>query len=144
MLGGLARWLRAAGHDASFEVGIDDGDLVRRCAQEDRVLLSSDGGIFLRNVVKDGSVRALFVPRATPPEEQLAFVLHELDLGVEDARCMACGGQLALVPKAEVENDVPPRSFAAFDDFWRCGKCAKIYWHGTHWDRITQMLHRHT
>jgi DUF1680 family protein len=30
MLGGLARWLRAAGYDARFEYGIDDADLIAR------------------------------------------------------------------------------------------------------------------
>lgn len=140
MLGGLARWLRAAGHDASFDGSIDDGELVRRCAEEGRVLLSSDGGIFLRNVVKNGSVRALFVPRATPPEDQLAFVVRALALAVGDARCMACSGDLLRVSKDEVAREVPPRSFEAFDDFWRCASCMKVYWHGTHWVRIRASL----
>ena len=142
MLGGLARWLRGAGYDASFVYGIEDGELVRRCAEEGRVLLSSDSGIFLRNVVKDGSVRALFVPRATPPVDQLAFVLGELGLETRDARCMACSGELADVAKAEVEGEVPPRSFAAFDEFWWCVSCAKVYWHGTHWAAIREELSR--
>jgi hypothetical protein len=34
MLGGLARWLRAAGYDASWHDGIDDGELVRLCHAE--------------------------------------------------------------------------------------------------------------
>lgn len=140
MLGGLARWLRAAGHDASFDVAIDDGDLVRRCEAEERVLLSSDGGIFLRNVVKEGRVRALFVPRATPPEEQCAFVMRELRLENGEPRCMTCSGELRRVAKAEVEGEVRPRSFAAFDEFWRCASCHQVYWHGTHWARIQGYL----
>jgi uncharacterized protein with PIN domain len=140
MLGGLARWLRAAGHDASFVHGIDDGELVRRCSDEHRVLLSSDGGIFLRNVVKEGRVRALFVPRATPPVAQLAFVLSALELEAGDARCMACSGELAPVAKTDVEGLVPPRSFASFHEFWRCATCAKVYWHGTHWTAIRRKV----
>src|SRR6478752_2107947 len=97
MLGGLSRWLRAAGYDASFEHGIDDGVLVRLAAEQERILLSSDGGIFQRNVVKNGSVRSLRVPRATPPSEQLVFVLRALDLGTTEPRCMACGGELREV-----------------------------------------------
>jgi uncharacterized protein with PIN domain len=140
MLGGLARWLRAAGYDASFEHGIDDGDLVRRAEHEGRVVLSSDGGIFLRNVVKHGRVAALFVPRATPPEEQLAVVLARFALPLRDARCMACSGELCEVAKHEVAGEAPPRSFAAFERFWRCASCAKLFWHGTHWRRITHTL----
>lgn len=140
MLGGLARWLRAAGYDASFEYGIDDGVLVRRAAEQGRVVLSSDGDIFERNVVKAGTVRALRVPRAMPPVEQLAFVLRELDLPASDSRCMACGGELRAIGKRDVADRVPPRSFAAFDRFWECVHCKKVYWHGTHWARITKVL----
>ena len=46
MLGGLARWLRAAGYDASWHDGIDDGDLVRLAQAEGRTVLSSDDDIF--------------------------------------------------------------------------------------------------
>jgi len=140
MLRGLSRWLRAAGYDAAFVHGIDDGVLVRRAADEGRILLTSDAGIFERNVIKNGSVRALFVPRATTPVDQLAFVLRSLGLRVTEPRCMACGGELRDVPKAEVAAEAPPRSFAAYERFWKCAQCSKLYWRGTHWDRIERRL----
>ena len=140
MLGGLARWLRAAGYDASFEPQIDDGVLVKLAAVQDRVLLSSDGGIFERNVIRDGTVRAFRVPRATAPVEQLAIVLRGLDLVAREPRCMACGGELAAVSKSDAVGHVPPRSLEAFDRFWQCARCGKFYWHGTHWARITNVL----
>lgn len=140
MLGGLARWLRAAGYDASFDVGIDDGVLVRRAAAEGRIVLSSDRGIFARNVVKDGHVRSLFVPRATPPIEQLGFVLRAFNLELREARCMACSGELGEVEKAAIAAVAPPRSFEAYDRFWACSSCKKLFWHGTHWARIARSL----
>jgi uncharacterized protein with PIN domain len=140
MLGGLSRWLRAAGYEAAFEHGIDDGVLVRRAAEEGRVILSSDGGIFERNVIKKGEVRALRIPRATPPIEQLGFVLRSFDLDVLEARCMACGGAIDEIPKSDVAGIAPPRSFAAYDRFWTCASCKKLFWHGTHWSRIVRSL----
>lgn len=140
MLGGLARWLRAAGYEASFDVHIADGVLVRRAVEEGRVLLSSDGGIFERNVVRRGEVSSLFVPRATPPVEQLAFVLRSFELELLDPRCMTCGGYLREVAKNDVASVVPPRSLAAFDRFWVCDACGKPFWHGTHWTRIRAAL----
>jgi uncharacterized protein with PIN domain len=140
MLGGLSRWLRAAGYDASFQHGIEDGVLVRLAAQQGRIVLSSDGGIFERNVVKGGAVRAIFVPRATPPIEQLAVVFRALDLTAREPRCMACGGELREIPKREIADCAPPRSFAAYERFWKCASCNKLYWHGTHWTRITRTL----
>jgi uncharacterized protein with PIN domain len=140
MLGGLSRWLRAAGYDAAFEYGIDDAVLVRRAGEEGRIVLSSDGGIFARTIVKNGNVPALHVPRATPSTEQLVFVLRAYGLGTAEPRCMACGGELREVPKTDVAQVAPPRSFAAYEQFWTCVSCTKLYWHGTHWAKIARTL----
>jgi uncharacterized protein with PIN domain len=140
MLGGLSRWLRAAGYDAAFEYGIEDGALVSSAMSQDRILLSSDGGLFERNLVRSGAVRTLYVPRAMPPVEQLGFVLRTLGLSVRSPKCMACGGDLVEVAKRAISADAPPRSFAAYDRFWRCGRCLKLYWRGTHWTRIARAL----
>jgi hypothetical protein len=42
MLGRLAGWLRAIGHDTAYEPAAEDGDLVRRAWQERRILLTRD------------------------------------------------------------------------------------------------------
>ena len=76
MLGGLARWLRAAGYDASWHPGIDDNDLVRLSQAEQRVLLSSDSGIFRIGIVRDGDIASLFIPRGKSIREQLAREPH--------------------------------------------------------------------
>jgi uncharacterized protein with PIN domain len=140
MLGGLARWLRAAGYDASWNERIDDSDLIHLSRAEGRVLLSSDSGIFHRNVVRDGVVPSVFVPRGMSPQGQLAHVLAELALPLRDARCMACGGSLIEVPKEQVQGRVPPRTFVWINRYWDCSRCGKVYWHGTHWERIVEQL----
>lgn len=136
MLGGLARWLRALGHEASFVHGIDDGALVEQARATGAVLLSSDAPLFERRPVKSGEVRALFVPRHAPVVDQAVFVLSSLDLAVESVRCMRCGGALDPVPREAVATEVPPRALAAFDRYYRCGGCGGVFWHGTHWARI--------
>ncbi|MHC4429729.1 MAG: Mut7-C RNAse domain-containing protein [Planctomycetota bacterium] len=42
MLGRLARWLRLLGFDTAWEADIDDTDLVRRAAEERRIVLTRD------------------------------------------------------------------------------------------------------
>ena len=80
MLGGLSKWLRAAGYDAEFEHGIDDAELVARGRRTRRVVLSSDGGIFERRVVRQGLLSSLFIPMGLLVPAQLAFVVRELAL----------------------------------------------------------------
>jgi uncharacterized protein len=142
MLGGLARWLRAAGYDAEFEHGIDDGELVARAGACGQVLLSSDAGVFARRPIKAGMVAALFVPRVGKLE-QLGYVLAALALPVRAPRCMHCGGALAAVEKDAVMAEVPSGAFAREPAFWRCQRCRKVLWKGTHWTRIEATLERH-
>src|SRR5262245_37998549 len=93
MLGGLARWLRAAGYDASWHHGIDDRDLVNLARTEGRTVLSSDDDVFAFALVRDGLAPALFVPRGLAVQDQTAHVLRRLGLPLREPRCMACGGE---------------------------------------------------
>ena len=140
MLGGVARWLRAAGYDAFWEYGIADADLVAFALRERRWLLTSDLGILERRVITRGELPSLYVPRGTSATEQLAFVLGKLGLGVREARCMTCGGELVAVPKASVRDTVPERSWRRHEEFTRCRRCDKVFWQGTHWGRIDRRL----
>ncbi|HVH45466.1 MAG TPA: Mut7-C RNAse domain-containing protein, partial [Labilithrix sp.] len=57
-----------------------------------------------------------------------------------EPRCMACGGELREIAKQDAVDRAPPRSFAAFERFWTCAVCNKLFWHGTHWARIVEAL----
>jgi uncharacterized protein len=140
MLGGLARWLRAAGYDASWQEGITDQELICLCQKEERVLLSCDTKLFLCRVLRDHLLPALFVPLRLNPGQQLAHVLARCNLPLREPRCMSCGGSLAEVSKETLRDRVPPRTFAWLDQFWECSRCQQIFWHGTHWQRISEQL----
>ena len=140
MLGGLARWLRAAGYDAEFEYGIEDSALIDRSRRSGRMILSSDGPLFDRNIIRRNEIAALYIPQQLTKFQQLAFVLEQLDLPLRPPRCMACGGHLTEVPKHEVTGEVPPLAYRNCQQFWRCGRCGKLLWHGTHWQKITRRL----
>jgi uncharacterized protein len=140
MLGGLARWLRAAGYDAWWSADVDDGELVRMVRREGYFLLTSDTGIFRYALVRDGIVPSLMIPHRLGKEEQLAHVLGRLNLPVREPRCMACGGELAGVPREQVRDRVPPRSYAWVEEFWECTRCGQLFWQGTHWARIAPRL----
>lgn len=136
MLGGLARWLRAFGYEAEFEHGIDDAALVARAVATGAVLLSSDRPLFDRRPLHDGSARGVFVPRHAPVLDQAEFVLRTYGLALRPPRCMRCGGALIEATRDEVAAEVPPKSLAAYDLFYRCAACRGVFWHGTHWQRI--------
>ena len=136
MLGGLAKWLRAAGYDAEFAGPIDDGQLVEMAELRRAVLLTSDAPLMRRRAVQRGAVRAVLVPRARPLLEQTAFVLGTLALPVLEARCIACGGEIVPATLDEIGHAVPEISREVFEEFWRCTRCERAYWKGAHWDGI--------
>ena len=140
MLGGLARWLRASGYDAAFRHGIDDGVIVAESLETGRILLSSDGPMFERKPIRDGLLQALFVPRQQTRMAQLIFVVDKLDLKRLPARCMACGGRLQEIPKHTVLDEAPPLAYRSCDTFYRCLRCEKLMWRGTHWKTIDARL----
>ncbi len=140
MLGGLARWLRAAGYDTAWQAGIDDWDLIRQARREGRVLLSSDTGIFKIGIIRDGDVPNLFIPNGLDTPTQLAFTLEHLRLPLLAPRCMACGGELAEVSKESVRDQVPARSYERVEQVHRCERCGRLFWRGTHWEKIGERL----
>jgi hypothetical protein len=140
MLGGLARWLRASGYDTAFRHGIDDSVIVAEALETGRMLLSSDGPMFERKVIRDGQLKALFIPQQLSRIEQLAYTVDKLSLKRLPARCMACGGELQEIPKHSVLDEAPPLAYRSCDTFFRCKRCDKLLWRGTHWQTINARL----
>jgi uncharacterized protein len=144
MLGGLAKWLRAAGYDAYYAdegTDISDSTLTRKALEEDRVLLTSDGGFLERKPVRDGSVGFLRVPHL-PLEDQLRLVVEHFGLARRESRCMQCNGELDVVSDEAVAGRVPPGVLRDHAEFFLCRGCGRVFWHGSHWRRIDDRLER--
>jgi len=142
MCGGLARWLRALGHDTFYREGIEDGELVEIARREQRVLISSDGKLFERKLLVSGEVRALRLPRGLKLLDQVDYVVRTLKLPIREARCTQCNGRLVPASREEVSADVPARSLVWACEFYRCDGCRQVFWDGTHWQRIQSVRRR--
>jgi uncharacterized protein len=144
MLGGLAKWLRAAGYDTYYAregTDISDGYLVRRAIEEGRVLLTSDRGFLERKPVRDEEVSLLVVPHLSL-EDQLRLVVGSFDLARLPSHCMECNGELEDVWPDSIVERVPPGVVRDHQRFFRCRGCDRVFWHGSHWERIGGRLER--
>lgn len=134
----LARDLRLLGFDTRWSVEAGDAELARRSAEENRILLTRDRRLLQRSTVVHG-----FLVRQDDPLEQIVDVATKLDLLDECRpfeRCLACNGRPVPVPKGEVEHLLEPRTRAEQHEFRQCPSCGRVYWAGSHADRLALRL----
>jgi len=134
MLGRTARWLRLFGCDVFYQATIGDDELLFRSLLQGRILLTRDTELAHR------AGAAAYLVRANNTWEQL----HEIKnhFGIEPVlhlrRCPVCNGEIAEVPKESVQDDVPQYTFLTHQKFWRCRKCGKVFWRGSHIEMAQQ------
>jgi uncharacterized protein with PIN domain len=95
-----------------------------------------------RRIVADGSLLLVWLPTSLTLEQKLATVLRELALPLREPRCMACGGELVPRAKPQVQPRIPPRTALWQDEYFVCAACDRLFWRGTHWERIEPRLAR--
>jgi len=132
------------GLDTKFVNGIEDDRLVRIALDEGRILLTKDTQILKRRLVTSGQLKALLIG---PDEvkEQLRQVVSTFKL--QDSLnpfslCLECNQPLEPREKEEIRERVPPYVFKTQERFVECSACHRIYWRGTHWQRMSQELER--
>ncbi len=138
MLGRLARWLRILGYDASYVSDIADAELARRAFEENRVVVTRD-----RAFSEEWRIPRVLVLESEAPLEQLRAIVAAFDLDWRKrlfTRCSSCNLEIEPVPREEVAERVPPRVLREQHDFLRCAGCERIYWEGSHLERMRGTL----
>jgi uncharacterized protein len=140
--GKLARWLRMMGYDTLFFNDIEDGRLVDMAMKQRRVVVTRDTQIAKRRVAANGDLRVILT-RDDDPRKQLLQVMKELKLdcrGRQFTRCLECNRRLVPRSKEEVKDLVPPYVFSTQTQYMQCPSCSRVYWQGTHWQRMKRDL----
>ena len=143
MLGKLARWLRMIGCETIYMNDSDDRDLLLIAKRDSLVLLTSDAELY--RTASARGIESFLVEGRTEPERLASLAeRYGLSLSIDTtiSRCPICGSQLRETSKSDVEKVVPPATFKVYQTFWVCTnpECAKVYWQGSHWNRIEQTL----
>lgn len=135
MLGSLARWLRFMGYDTAYPEPSPDRALVERAYSEGRILLTRDKELAARF---SGAVQI----RSDKLEEQIREVASALPLRLVDplSRCSLCNELLVPARIEEVKDIVPEGVLSRHQSFWRCPSCGRVYWQGSHWDKMVARL----
>ena len=136
----LAAYLRMLGLDVLYPFPAPDEELAAISSREDRVLLTRDVGLLKRKEVRHG-----YFVRATDPRAQLSAVVKRfclVDAIAPFTRCFLCNTFLERVDKAAVAHRLPERTADLHDDFMQCPTCGRVYWKGSHYDRMQALIER--
>lgn len=140
-VGRLAGLLRMAGIDAeAVEPEMSNSVTVQRAIDENRILLTRN-----RDILKQRKLVFGRLVRSENPEHQLrevvALYLLQKRL-LPFSRCIACNGLLTEVSKDAIIDRLLPLTKKYYDRFKQCTDCGKIYWRGSHHERIINKLEK--
>lgn len=142
-LGQLAMFLRLLGFDTLYPNNQhDDADLAQISHDEQRVMLTRDRGLLKRSLVVYG-----YCLRSRDPEKQLEAVLHRFKLyeWIQPwQRCLKCNGRLHPTPKSQILARLEPKTIQFYDEFFVCQECQQIYWKGSHYDSLKQIVEKYS
>ncbi|MDP8254506.1 MAG: Mut7-C RNAse domain-containing protein [Candidatus Alcyoniella australis] len=138
-LGALARLLRTLGYDAAWRHPIDDCELIELAYAENRMLLTRD----TRLVQRRGLGPHLLIEH-NEPERQLVSLVRCLGLRPDPqrwfSRCLRCNLALECIGRETAAPCVPPYVLQTQDQFTRCPGCRRVYWPGSHGQRMRRRL----
>jgi len=137
-LGTLARYLRMIGIDTAFNEDISGYELVEKANQQDRILLTKDHNILKRNELKYG-----YFIYADDLDSQLEELILQFKLKEHlslFSRCLECNELLQPIEKATIEHRLPKKVREGHESFTICWRCNKIYWKGSHYDRMKDKI----
>ena len=140
MLGTLAKWLRIYGFDTFFvNSEMDDAKLMEITKKENRILITRD-----RNLIQSArreNLKTIEI-KTTDINEQISTVLDDIKIDKTKvlSRCILCNTEVEEIKKEDIKAKVPKRVFDNNEKFWFCKKCNKIYWKGTHYEKMFEKI----
>jgi uncharacterized protein with PIN domain len=143
MYGKLTRWLRMLGQNVTYSTQFEDLDLLMMAEKEQRILLTRDSELY-RRAIKKG-VTTFYVEGRTQAErlaELAGRFGFSLKIDLERSRCPKCNAKIRLMPKEQLLGKVEKNTFIHYDKFWKCHRCGRIYWQGSHWHSIRSTLEK--
>ena len=134
MLGRLAKRLRLLGFDVLYDRTFDDNEIIRLSLEQDRVILTRDNALSERPL----AVNHLFI-QDDGVRQQLHQVLTSFALtGMSRplTRCSECNEPLTMISRDDARDRVPRYVYERYRGFFQCEQCGRIYWRGTHLERM--------
>lgn len=141
MLGRLGKWLRILGYDTLYLSEASDNSLVKRAVRDKRILLTRDQELF-----EKAPKRRCVLIKEIQYLAQLKETVKKLKLKPVSRRfftiCLECNQPVKRVYKAKIQKRVPEDVYRYRKFFWKCPKCKKIFWKGSHYENTLKKIRK--
>ena len=137
-LGKLAGYLRMLGFDTLYRNDYPDSRIISISGAEKRIILTRDIGMLKIKEVTHG-----YWIRSQNPKTQLQEVIGRFDLKSSIKpfhRCMTCNGIIEKADKESIRDGLEKKTKKYYSEFYRCGSCGKIYWQGSHYEKMKRFI----
>jgi uncharacterized protein with PIN domain len=84
-----------------------------------------------------------YCPHQSDPRQQAVEVLRRFNLFGQVRpfqRCLRCNAPLQPVSKQDVLDRLEPLTKQYYNEFHLCPSCNQVYWKGSHFERMQQMI----
>ena len=137
-LGSLAKYLRMIGFDAAFKNSSSKNEIIMISINEKRTILTKDLNLLKRNDVIHG-----YWIRNKEVIDQVKEVTRRFQLNSliqPFSRCMICNTLLERIEKKKIMERLQERTKNMVDEFEICPSCSRIYWKGSHYQKMEGII----
>jgi len=138
MLGKLARWLRIFGFDTEYFSGKDKYFLLWKARKEGRIILTRDHNLFIQNQDICIFIESEDLKHQVRQIKKDVGIVFDNDLFF--SRCNVCNRILEHKNLSDVIDNIPEYVARTHRDFSYCRSCGRIYWRGTHYERMLKFI----
>jgi uncharacterized protein len=145
MLGKIARKLRILGFDTIYILNMEDRKILDLLIQTKRILLTSDKELFYR--AKKHNCQSIFVNKKIEIENLVTIFrnleIKYIDIELNCYRCSICNTKLKTIEDPNIiKNEIHQKVFENNTIFYRCHRCNKTYWSGSHIKNLSLLIEK--
>lgn len=127
------------GVDTAYSNSYSSIELVEIAKKENRIILS-------RNTSQQKNKEVIsFTVKSEDAFQQLKEVDDHFNLKEQMhafSRCMVCNGILEPVAKENILERLKQDTIRYFKAFWECSQCHRIYWKGSHYNKMQATIEK--
>ena len=134
----LCRALRILGFDTLFRGNTSIKEVIRSGIEDHRIWVRKD----VEGVGNQYGIR-YFLVHSDDEAEQLKELEEQYSLSRYSqpfSCCIKCNLPLEKTSRADVKPQIPQRIYQAFAEFYICAGCGRVYWQGSHWQKMKEKL----